>query len=118
MGPIKLTIILVAVLSAVIAAFLRSRRWRAATPYLVRTDARVADVSTSDVGSGRNTETVHRVVFVFTLPSGEQHAVDLTEPLSDWQKDLLLPDRMVPIEYDSRDPDRFRVRFDELKQRG
>lgn len=117
MGSLKLTIFLAMAAIAGLAALYRMWRWRAATPFLVRTEARVADVSTSDVGSGRSTETVHRVVLLFTLPSGEQHAVDRTGPLSEWQKDALLPDRMVPIEYDSRDPDKFKILLDELRQR-
>lgn len=116
-GSIKLVVLLALALFAGLVALVRALRWRAAAPFLVRTEARVTDVSTTDVGSGRNTRTQHRVVLLFTLPSGEQHAVDSIGPLREWQKNALLPDHMVPIEYDSRDPDRFRIRYDILQAR-
>jgi hypothetical protein len=117
MGSIKLVVALAFALVAGVVAVVRMMRWKAAAPFLVRTDARVADVSTADEGSGRSTRTVHRVVLIFTLKNGEQQAVDTTSSLEEWQKDALLPDRMVPIVYDSRDPDRFKILFEELKQR-
>lgn len=84
----------------------------------VRTSARVADVSTFDTerADGDHDRTLHRYVVVFELASGERHAADRTGHLSQDQKDILLPDRVVPIEYDARDPDRFRVLWDELRE--
>lgn len=81
----------------------------------VRTNARVADVSTIDVADGDRTHTAERFVVVFELPTGERHAADQTARLSARQKDMVLPDAVLPIRYDARDPDRFEVEWSAVR---
>lgn len=75
----------------------------------VTTHAKVADVSTLDVGEGNEAQTMYRFVLLFTQENGEAVAVDRTCRLSSREKDALVPDAVVTIQYDPRDPERFEI---------
>ncbi|HEY8379991.1 MAG TPA: DUF3592 domain-containing protein [Nannocystis sp.] len=112
--------LLIPLLSSLLAVLVIVRlalRWRQPGPFAARAEAEVVEVTASDIRVHRKNVVVHRILLRFVLPSGDMHVVDTTRPLSGWQKDALLPGRTAPIEYDPRDPDRFRIRFDELRRR-
>lgn len=73
------------------------------------TTARIADVTVFDEGEAEHARTMYRVVLVFTTSEGEAVAVDWTGSPSPTEKDLLLPDAIVPLRYDPRRPDHFEL---------
>lgn len=78
-----------------------------------RAAAQVVDVTMHDAGSGESTVTQYRVVLRFTPEHGEVTVVDMSLVPTPEQKDLLLPDHWVMIEYRVDDPQTFTVDFDE-----
>jgi hypothetical protein len=113
LDPVELLIIVAVVGAPAIGWLIRHGRGLAAQrkAVWVRTHARVADVSTFEVEERNRSYTTDRFVVVFELPGGERHAADKIGPLDQHQKDILLPDAVVPIRYDARDPDRFEVEW-------
>ena len=79
--------------------------------YGSRAAARIVDVTVFDTMSDNTHYTRYRVLLQFTPEHGEQVVVDAVLEPSRAQKDMLLPDHVVMIEYDSRDPQNFRIDF-------
>jgi hypothetical protein len=83
-----------------------------------RVAAQVVDVTVKDVRSGDSTTTAYRVVLRFTPEHGEMTVVDMTLRPTPEQKDLLLPDHWVMIEYRVDDPQTFNVDYVEGEVNG
>lgn len=84
----------------------------------VPTTARIADVNVFDEGEGDHMRTLYRFVLLFTTEEGEAIAVDWTYSPSPHEKDILLPDAIVPIRYDPEHPDRFEIEFGRFPRAG
>lgn len=79
--------------------------------YGARAAARIVDVTVFDVEDDNNHYTRYRVLVQFTPEHGETVVADAVLKPSAAQKDMLLPDHVVMIEYDTKDPQNFRVDF-------
>lgn len=76
-----------------------------------RIAAQVVDVQYVDSTRDNEPATQYRALLRFTQEDGELVVVDQVLDLSDRQKDLLLPDRWLMIEYLKTDPQQFRIDF-------
>ena len=76
-----------------------------------RIAAQVVDVQYVDSIKDDEPATQYRVLLRFTQEDGELVVVDTVCDLGDREKDLLLPDRWLMIEYLKEDPQQFRIDF-------
>ncbi len=79
--------------------------------YGARAPARIVDVAVFDTMHNNDHDTHYRVVVQFTPEHGELVIADLTLDPTAAQKDMLLPDNVLMIEYNALDPQNFRFDF-------
>lgn len=103
--------LVVGVLVYVLPPYLDRLR-RARSPHLYRRiAAQVVEVEFVDRERRNKHETFYRVILRFKSESGEAVVVDGVYDLTEEQKNVLLPERWVMIEYLKTDPEKFRIDY-------